>query len=377
MKSSHEFVGQLLLQGAWKKRWRPANIVSRLGFLWIMFVAGSNCFSDSADAPSAARKDLPKARVVIAQDPEATEAFLPRPEVVRTIVNRALTNLTDKPTTKQAWLSLVTTQDIVGIKVFSSPGPNSGTRRAVAAAVIEGLMSAGLAPSHIIVWDRQFSDLDKAGFLELSNRFGIRIAGSAQSGYDEGLDEKSRPYENPLLGNLIWGDFEFGRKGDGVGRRSFVSKLVTRQMTKIINLTPLLNHNLAGVSGNLFGLAMGSVDNIIRFENDPEHLATAVPEIYALPALGDRVVLNIVDALICQYEGEEKGLLQYSTALNQIRMSHDPVALDVLSVQELDRQRTATEAARVKWNQELYSNAALLELGVSDLKRIQVDTLQP
>ena len=147
-------------------------------------------------------------------------------------------------------------------------------------------------------------------------------------------------------------------------------------MTKIINLTPLLNHNEAGVSGNLYSLALGSVDNTLRFEGDTARLTTAVPEIYALPALGDRVVLNIVDALICQYEGGQHGLLHYSTVLNQLRFSRDPVALDMLSVRELDRQRHAAKAPNVKPNLDLYNNAALLELGVSDVKKIQVDTLK-
>jgi hypothetical protein len=325
-------------------------------------------------------KDLPKARVVIAQDPEATDAFLPRPEVVRNLLNRAITNFTGKATTRDAWLSVVSTQDIVGIKVYSSPGPNSGTRPAVAAAVVQGLLAAGLPPRHIVIWDRRISDLRNAGYFDLSNRFGVRIVGSVQEGYDDGHAELARPYESALMGNPIFEDLEFGRKGEGVGRRSFVTKLVTREITKIINLTPLLNHNLAGVSGNLFGLSMGSVDNTVRFQSGAEQLATAVPEIYALPALGDplggRVAINIVDALICQYEGEELGRLQYSVPLNQIRISRDPVALDVLSIQELDRQRTATDAARVKSNQELYSNASLLELGISDLKRIQVEMVQ-
>ena len=45
---------------------------------------------------------------------------------------------------------------------------------------------------------------------------------------------------------------------------------------------------------------MGSVDNTIRFSTQIDRLVTAVPEIYALPILGDRVVLNIVDALAAQ-----------------------------------------------------------------------------
>ena len=95
----------------------------------------------------------------------------------------------------------------------------------------------------------------------------------------------------------------------------------------------------------------------------------------AKPVLGDRVVLNIVDALICQYQGEEKTLLHYSAALNQLWFSTDPVALDVLSIQELERQRKAANARAVKTNLELYQNASLLEIGVSDPRHIDVTRL--
>lgn len=111
----------------------------------------------STDASSASRG--PRASVVIVRDPAATDAFKPRLERVRPMVDRAITNLTHKPTVPEAWRSLVSTQDVVGIKVFSAPGPNSGTRPAVVAAVIEGLLAAGLPPKKIIVWDRQIADL--------------------------------------------------------------------------------------------------------------------------------------------------------------------------------------------------------------------------
>ena len=75
------------------------------------------------------------------------------------MVDRAITNLTRKASTADAWLSLVSTQDVVGIKVFSLPGPNSGTRAAVVAAVVEGLLAAGLPKNHVIIWDKQLTDL--------------------------------------------------------------------------------------------------------------------------------------------------------------------------------------------------------------------------
>jgi hypothetical protein len=282
------------------------------------------------------------------------------------MLSRAITNLTGKATANEAWLSLVATQDTVGIKVFSEPGPNSGTRPAVTEAVVKALVAAGLSTNKIVIWDKHFSSLRLAGYFDLGKRLGVRIAGSAEEGYDE-----QAFYESSLIGNLVWGDFEFGRKGDGIGRKSYVSKLVTQHITKIINITPMMNQNEVGVAGILYSLALGSVDNTKRFENDPNRLATAVPEIYALPAFSDRVALNIVDGLICQYEGEERSLLHYSTPLNQLRLSRDPVALDALSLQELERQRKLAKAPSAKANTELYSNAELLELGVSDLKKIQ------
>src|SRR6266436_5674040 len=41
---------------------------------------------------------LTRSKVVIVQDPEATDAFKPRPERIRLMVSRAITNLTGKAT---------------------------------------------------------------------------------------------------------------------------------------------------------------------------------------------------------------------------------------------------------------------------------------
>jgi hypothetical protein len=359
--------------------WLPVffRLVAFLGRICVLLSAASgpllaqNQGSALSLEPTAKKDSGPSARVVVVHDSAATEAFRPNPERIRMMVNRGITNLTGKPAPASAWLSLVSTQDVVGIKVFSAPGPNSGTRPAVVEAIVKGLLEAGLSGRNIIVWDKQITELRLAGFENLSKRYGIRVSASSQLGYDE-----TAFYENPLLGNLVFGDLEFERNGAGIGRKSFVSKLVNQRLTKIINITPLLNHNEAGVAGNLYSLALGSVDNVTRFDSSAERLAMAVPEIYALTNLCDRVALNIVDALICQYEGNERGLLHYSTILNQLRFSKDPVALDVLSLQDLERQRLATQAPTIKTNADLYNNAALLELGVSDLKRIKVDTLE-
>jgi hypothetical protein len=346
------------------------------GWLWLALAVLLGCTGTLAQSsPNTAPAAAPLSRVVIVHDAGATEAFLPRAERVRQMVERGVKHLTGKVSQPEAWGSLVSPKDIVGLKVFTAPGGDAGTRAAVVGAVIEGLIEAKVPPTNIVIWDKQRADLRRAGFMELAGRYGVRVEGSANAGYDE---EATYSPERPMPGTLVFGDVEFGRKGEGVGRRSFVSRLVAKGLTKIINITPLLNHNTAGVSGHLYSLALGSVDNCIRFENDLFRLSAAVPEIYALPWLSDRVVLNITDALICQYQGEQSSLLHYSAALNELRLSTDPVALDYLSLRELERVRSMAGAPVLReyslTNQvELLQNAALLELGVSEYHRIKIE----
>jgi hypothetical protein len=91
--------------------------------------------------------------------------------------------------------------------------------------------------------------------------------------------------------------------------------------------------------------------------------------------VGDRVVLNLVDALICQYQGEQRPLLHYSKVLNEVRASKDPVALDVLSYTELNDQRRTRGMLIMTNGLDLYRNASLLELGVSDVSKVKVERL--
>jgi hypothetical protein len=351
------------------KRGAASRIVSSFFILHFSFV----WFSVRAAEPFSLRTTNPPARVVIVNNPAAVSDFQPDAAIVQDMVNRGLTNVTRKAKVAEAWRSLVSTQDVVGIKVCAEPGEISGTRPAVVAAVVRGLIEAGVPADHVIIWDRHADDLRASGFSRLAAHLGVRAAGAADAGYDP------TNFYNPdtaTIGTLVWGDFEFGKKGEGVGRKSFVSELVSRQITKIISVAPLLNDNVTGVCGHLYSLAMAGVDNTFRFEGDPGRLAVAVPEIYALPALGDRVVLNITDALIGQYEGGERGLLHYSAVPGQLWFSRDPVALDTMAVRELERERRAANAPEFTPHLEIYTNAVLLQLGVSDPAKIQVDKIK-
>jgi hypothetical protein len=243
----------------------------------------------------------------------------------------------------------------------------------VVAAAVKGLLSAGVVSTNIIVWDRSEADLHRAGYNKLANSFGITLAGAREVGYDE-----SQSYEFALVTGLRFGDLEFGRKGEGVGRRSFLTRLLGPRVTKIISIAPASNKHSAGVTGHLYSMTLGSVDNTWRFESNPTTLPWSLPEIYAMRSVGDRVVLCITDALICQYEGEDATLLHYSKVANELYFGTDPVAMDLRAIRLLEHERMSSDSMQIQPNLDMYRNAALLQLGVDDpdlvpVKRISLE----
>ena len=313
------------------------------------------------------------ARIVIAQGDNLLNAFLPDNERVETVFNLGLTHFTHTTDVTAAWRTLVKTNDIVGIKVFSTPGPLNGTRPAVVAAIARGLIAAGIPPDKIIIWDKHLYNLQMSGFSRLGRTLGVRVEGAADESYDRNTFYLP---DSPIIGALVWGDLEFGQTNKDSGKKSFVSKLVSQQITKIISVAPLINENAAGICGHFFSLALGSVDNTRRFEDDPDRLAIALPELIALPAIGDHTTLYVTDALLGQYQGGPSGFLQYSTELDQLWISRDPVALDVLSLQQLARERQAVGISPAFSNFEIYTNANLLQLGVNDPTKIRIERVQ-
>ncbi len=225
------------------KRGTASLIISSFFILHFSLVL----FSARATEPFSLRATNATARVVIVENPGAVSDFQPDAAIVQDMVNRGLTNLTGKAAIAGAWRSLVSSQDVVGVKVVSEPGEISGTRPAVVAAVIRGLLDAGVPPDHIIIWDKQTDELRNAGFFRLAAQLGVRVSAAAEAGYDP------TNFYNPdtaAIGRLVWGDFEFGGTNASVGRKSFVTKIVSRRITKIISVAPLLNDNVIGVCGH-------------------------------------------------------------------------------------------------------------------------------
>jgi uncharacterized protein (DUF362 family) len=323
---------------------------------------------------SAASKDLPRARIHSVSDARATSAFIPEPSIVRALVDRGLMALSGKTNLAAAWRVWVQPTDVVGFKVLSAPGALTGTRPAVVEALVDSLIRSGHSASKIVIWDRQTRDLKASGFQTLADRLGIRCVATTDAGWDA-----LQFYESAVQGKLVFGDLEFG-KGDrfAVGRRSHVSRLLTKEVTRIIPVTPILTHHSGGIYGHLLSLAFGSVDNMYRFESDPGRTEEAVPEICALDDLMPKVAFGVTDALVGQVRGDDKARLHDTIALNELRFGADLVALDIATLADVTAARKAypidgERALRT----DLFVNAELLELGVAQTNRIEILKVRP
>lgn len=335
--------------------------------------------------------------VVVVKDQKATQAFCPNSQVVAQMMEKGLCEVTHSATLSESILSLVSTNDVVGIKVYALKNGVGGTRIEVVKALVQALKSAGLPQEQIVIWDRSWESLYSGGFMKLGRDLGVPVLSAAEGGFDETV-----AYSSFFPSSLVAGDVEFGKKNqwrdwqrkgqdllssqsetnlarpENVGRRSFVTKLLTQKITKLILVTPLIHHNSLGAAGNIYSLASGCTDNFLRFENDGYRLAEAASEIYAMEAVGDKVVLCITDALLCQYRGQTSGFFHYSLEINELRFSKDPVALDVgafLEMMEI-RQDAAPDDSAFKEislaGKTLCENAVLLELGNAVASKIQV-----
>src|SRR5215207_8053 len=85
--------------GTWAMR-AQGCVLTTLVFALVLLLtsADSTRAGDSFATPNPA----PRARVWIVQDHQATDAFRPRPDLIKAMVNRAITNLTSKSTVPDA-----------------------------------------------------------------------------------------------------------------------------------------------------------------------------------------------------------------------------------------------------------------------------------
>ncbi len=293
------------------------------------------------------------------------------------MLDRLVLAVTGQRDVAGAWRSLVKPADRVGIKVATAGGRYFSSHRGVVGAVVSGLRSAGVPAAQITIWDRSSATLRVAGFVE--ERGGVRVRGIDPPG---GWDPAAKVVA-PVLGKLIWGDLLFRGKAPGLthtaaesdqlSAESHLASVLTRDVTKIINLAVLSDEAGCGVAGALYNVTVPNVDNVRRFTQPSG--ASSICDLYADARIGPKVVLHVLDGLLAQYAAGPEFNPRYVLPHATLYASKDPVALDATALRLMERWRKEANlpplGRRAAWLEE----AAAIGLGNFAEERIVVQPL--
>ena len=313
---------------------------------------------DAAQRPAPSTVDF-------CQDADALDQFEERPEVTRRMVDHLVMAATHETDIARAWRTLVTPADRVGIKIAASGERYFASHRGIVEAIVSGMEAAGVPRSRVIVWDRDADDLAAAGYVSKRGGYQVRSIPPA-SGYD-----RKAPITAPALGRLIWGDALFQEKqkkfgkvsfeSDQLSSTSYFSNVLTRDVTKIINVPVLSDAAGCGVAGALYNLTIPNLDNWRRFVQIEG--SSSIPDIYADDHIRPKVVLHIMDALLAQYAGGPRFNPNYSFAWHTIYASKDPVAIDATVFRLIQKWRAEAKLPSIEKQGEWLSDAQEMGLG--------------
>jgi hypothetical protein len=155
------------------------------------------------------------------------------------------------------------------------------------------------------------------------------------------------------------------------GEQSYFGTLITRRLTKIVNLAAFKNTG-HGISMATKNVAYAVVCNTGRLHG-PLGFKVCT-EVLAAPPVRDKLVLNVTDALRAQYDGGPDKNEQFVVPHHTLYFATDPFALDAACQREITAMRTArgivpSDSPRYT---EYLTYAEQLGLGVVDPARVRV-----
>jgi uncharacterized protein (DUF362 family) len=318
--------------------------------------------------------------VYVAHDPDAISDYRTDARVVHAMVNRLVLAVTGQPTVAKAWASLVSPEDKVGIKISAAGGELFTTHADVVNAIVDGLVAAGQSRDKIIVWDRSLGGIKAAGYQPGKDGYQLRAILPGQ-----GYDPKAA-FSAPLLGKLVWGDLEY--KGDqanaatlsaseNTSTLSYICKILSSDVTKIINVPVLSTTETNGIAGCLYNVTIPNIDNWRRFTEGSRFGAPSIAEMYQDPRIGKKVVLNLMDGLLAQYAGGPQSQPNYALHHATLYASKDPVAIDAVVLKKIEEWRANASVPAITREATYIKVAAQMGLGNSEANRIEIKNVGP
>jgi len=395
-------------------------------------LAGGGILAGAAAGCAGRPKPAAKSRVVSAAAGDMLVDLSYNPDAVHRAFAAGLTELTGERTLERAWSSLVSPDDVVGIKINCLGAPKISSSLVSINETVAGLKSAGVRENNIVIWDRMDRDFRRTGLRINRGTEGVRVMGASTewegvvpwvAGYDRSVyisfedgtfgkfrelvgrgftregshreifnsvswlwtliqqgDERAKRYEAEI--RRLYMDYE---DREGIRKvaeaaaaefadvriedeeKSFLADIVTKNVTKLVNIAVLKHNEDSGVTWAAKNIALGVTTNKVRFHID--YCAKAIPEILAQPCIRDKTVLHIGEAAKISTVSVAGAQIALD---NRIFFSRDPVAMDAIGLDILEEKRSAQGLPSVRDISTHVAACAGRGLGTNDPARIDL-----
>jgi len=358
------------------------------------------------------------------------------PDAVHRAFTAGLTELTGEKTLKNAWSSLVSPDDVVGIKINCIAAPKISSSIQSINETIAGLKSAGVKENNIIIWDHMDRAFRRTGLDINRGSTGVRVYGSSDKSavtipWTEGFDrdvyisledgtlkkfhklveqnftedgthreifnsctwlwmlinlgnEKAQKYREDI--RRLYMDYndregikriaeEVAEKFKDVviedEEKSFFSNIVTKDISKLINIAVLKHNEDSGVTWAAKNIALGVTTNKVRFHID--YCTTAIPLIMNKPCIKDKTVLHIGEAAKISTVSVAGAQMAFD---NRIFLSQDPVAMDRIGLDILEEKRLEMGLKSIRDISTHVEACGRQGVGISEIDKIDWRSLQ-
>jgi len=358
------------------------------------------------------------------------------PEAVHRAFSTGLKEMTGENSFENAWSSLFSPDDVVGIKINCLGAPKISSSLASINEVIAGLKIAGVKENNIIIWDQQDQAFKRTGLPVNKGTSGVRVQGSSDQacailpwveGYDkevylslaDGTLRKFRELVNQnftengthreIFNSLTWlwiliqqGNEKAQKYRDEIRRlymdysdregirriaeevanefndviiedeeKSYFSEIVTKDITKLINIAVLKHNEDSGLTWALKNIALGVTTNKVRFHID--YCTRSIADILSFPCLKDKMVLHIGEAAKISTVSVLGSQLAFD---NRIFFSTDPVAMDRIGLDILEQKRLEQKLEPIRDISTHIAACAEKGLGSDDVSKIELRELR-
>ncbi|MGR3179392.1 MAG: DUF362 domain-containing protein [Candidatus Anammoxibacter sp.] len=301
-----------------------------------------------------------KSKVINVKSAGVIKDKTPKPEIVEKMVNEGIMRLTGKNDIGEAWSQFVSKDDVVGLKINPIGMKRLSTHPELVNAIINGLIIAGVKPNNIIVWDRFEEHLEWAGYKFNNSAEGVRYYSTE---HNAGYDQKT----------YYTSDKDKPGKRDKEGNVSYFSNILTKDITTLINVPVLKDHNITGATLCLKNIAYGVVNNTRRFHPAPYFCDPMTAEVCSHPAVTSKLKLHILDCLRACFDGGPVDMKPFAIWNEErIMFSADPVAIDQLGLETIEKKRRENNKSSILHRAKYIKTAAKMGLGTNKHEEIDL-----